>query len=81
MVLTGISRERKMSMDEQQNETKQQVEQKPPGNYIDVFVKRMFSQFVVFVDFLLFYADQSFVHAIDLSKIEPAPTHYIGKGG
>ena len=57
---------------------KQQVESKSPGNYIDVFVKRMFSRFVVFVDFLMFYADQTFVNAVDLSKIEPAPTHYIG---
>jgi hypothetical protein len=52
---------------------------KSPGNYIDVFVKRMFSRFVVFVDFLLFYADRNFVNVIDLSKIELAPTHYIGK--
>jgi hypothetical protein len=65
----------KMSTDEAQ----QQVEQKLHGNYIDVFVKRMFGQLVVFVDFLLFYADKEFVNAIDLSKIEPAPTHYIGK--
>ena len=70
-----------MNTDGQPNETTQQVEQKPPGNYIDVFVKRMFSQLVVFVDFLLFYADQEFVHAIDLTKIAPAPTHYIGKDG
>ena len=64
-----------MSKDEPQ----QQIEQKLPGNYIDVFVKRMFGRLVVFVDFLLFYADREFVNAIDLSKIEPAPTHYIGK--
>ena len=59
----------------------QQVDQKSPGNYIDVFVKRMFSRFVVFVDFLLFYGDQEFVNAIDLSQVEPAPTHYIGRDG
>ena len=59
----------------------QQVKQISPGNYIDVFVKRMFSRLVVFVDFLLFYADQTFVNAIDLAKITPAPTHYIGKDG
>ena len=67
--------------DEQQTATTRQVEQKSPGNYIDVFVKRMFSRLVVFVDFLLFYADQTFVNAIDLTKIAPAPTHYIGKDG
>ena len=60
---------------------KQRVKQKSPGNYIDVFVKRMFSRLVVFVDFLLFYADPTFVAEIDLAKIAPAPTHYIGKDG
>jgi len=54
-------------------------EPKSRGNIIDAFVKRMFSRMVVFVDFLLFYADRDFVNAIDLAKIEPAPTHYIGK--
>jgi len=67
-----------MNTDEQQN-GQQQVEEKSPGHYIDVFVNRMFGQLVVFVDFLLFYADRDFVNVIDLSKIEPAPTHYIGK--
>jgi hypothetical protein len=70
-----------MSKDEEQAETNRQVEQKPPGNYVDVFVKRMFGRLVVFIDFLLFYADQTFVNAIDLEKIAPAPTHYIGKDG
>jgi hypothetical protein len=51
------------------------------GNYVDAFVKQMFSRFIVFVDFLMFYADQRFVSEIDLMKIEPAPTHYIGKFG
>jgi hypothetical protein len=68
--------ENKMSKDEAQQQVE---EQKSPGNYIDVFVKRMFGRLVVFVDFLLFYADREFVNVIDLSKIEPAPTHYIGK--
>ncbi|MCL2120400.1 MAG: Rpn family recombination-promoting nuclease/putative transposase, partial [Planctomycetaceae bacterium] len=65
----------------QQDSAQQPFEQKSLGNFIDVFVKRMFSRFVVFADFLLFYADQHFVNAIDLSKIEPAPTHYIGQEG
>ena len=52
-----------------------------PGNYIDVFVKRMFTRIVVFVDFLLTYADPKFVAEIDLEKIALAPTHYIGHKG
>ena len=56
-------------------------EPKPQGNYIDVFVKRMFVQIVVFADFLLNYADPKFVAEINLKKIQPAPTHYIGKDG
>jgi hypothetical protein len=51
------------------------------GNYVDIFVKRMFSRIFLFVDFLMFYADQRFVTEIDLTKIVPAPTHYIGKAG
>ena len=35
----------------------------------------------MFVDFLLHYADKKFVAAIDLRKIKPAPTHYIGQKG
>jgi hypothetical protein len=41
----------------------------------------MFSRIVVFADFLMYYADPKFVAEIDLAKIEPAPTHYIGKIG
>jgi hypothetical protein len=52
-----------------------------PGNYIDTFVKRMFGQVVVFIDFLQNYADRDFVAEIDVEKIQPAPTHYIGKDG
>jgi hypothetical protein len=51
------------------------------GNIFDAFVKRMFGQLLVFVDFLLNYADAKFVAAVDLSKIKPAPTHYIGQKG
>ena len=58
-----------------------QKEPKSSGNYVDVFVKQMFSRIVVFVDFMLFYADLNFVAEIDLTKIKPAPTHYIGKIG
>ena len=58
-----------------QNKPKQQ------GNYIDSFVKKMFGQVVVFIDFLLHYADKRFVVEIDVKKIEPAPTHYIGQKG
>jgi hypothetical protein len=54
---------------------------KPQGNYIDVFTKRMFGQVVVFIDFLHHYADKKFVSEIDVKKIQPAPTHYIGKDG
>jgi hypothetical protein len=52
-----------------------------PGNYIDSFVKRMFGQVVVFIDFLQTYADKQFVAEIDINNIQPAPTHYIGVWG
>jgi hypothetical protein len=51
------------------------------GNIYDSFTKRMFGQILVFVDFLIYYADQSFVSQIDLERIQPAPTHYIGAKG
>ena len=54
---------------------------KKQGNYIDTFVKRMFGKVLVFADFLLNYADKKFVAAIDETKIELAPTHYIGDDG
>ena len=56
-------------------------EPKPQGNIFDAFAKQMFSRVVVFVDFLTHYADPKFVAEIDLKKIKPAPTHYIGKDG
>jgi hypothetical protein len=39
----------------------------------------MFGQVVVFVDFLVNYADPKFVDEVDLMKIKPASTHYIGQ--
>ena len=54
---------------------------KPQGNYVDAFVKNMFGRVLVFTDFLRNYADPKFVAAIDLGKITPAPTHYIGHKG
>ena len=56
-------------------------EPKPAGNYVDAFVKWMFGQVLVFTDFLSHYADQSFVSQINLKRIKPAPTHYIGQKG
>ena len=41
----------------------------------------MFGRVLVFVDFLQNYADQNFVSEIDIDKIEPAPTHYLGGKG
>jgi hypothetical protein len=41
----------------------------------------MFSRIMVFVDFLIHYADPKFVAEIDLKRIRPAPTHYIGQKG
>ena len=41
----------------------------------------MFSRTLLFVDFLLHYADEKFIAEVDLKKIQPAPTHYIGKDG
>jgi hypothetical protein len=58
-----------------------QSKPKATGNYIDTFVKQMFSRVLVFVDFLVNYADKKFVSQIDLMKIQPAPTHYIGQKG
>ena len=51
------------------------------GNIYDTFVKRMFGRILVFIDFLLHYADKRFVDEIDIDKIAPAPTHYIGGEG
>ena len=64
-----------------QSSQKSKDKPKSRGNIIDAFVKRMFSRMVVFVDFLTYYADPEFVAEIDPAKIEPAPTHYIGKTG
>ena len=63
-------------MGKQKNKQKEN-ESQSSGNYVDKFVKRMFGQILVFVDFLLNYADQRFISEIDLSKISPVPTHYI----
>ena len=59
----------------------QETKSKLLGNIYDTFVKRMFGQIFVFIDFLLHYADQKFVDEIDLNRIVPAPTHYIGGEG
>jgi hypothetical protein len=58
-----------------------QNESKSTGNYIDGFVKKMFGQALVFVDFMQNYADPNFVSQVDLKRIRPAPTHYIGAQG
>ena len=49
--------------------------------YIDTFVKGMFGRIVVFSDFLANYAEAKFLAEIDLKRIKPAPTHYIGQKG
>jgi hypothetical protein len=54
---------------------------KSPGNYIDSFVKRFFGWVMVFADFLVHYGDKDFVSQIDLKRIKPAPTHYLGQKG
>lgn len=54
---------------------------KSQGNHYDRFVKKMFGRILVFVDFLLHYADQRFISEIDLTKINSVPTHYVGKSG
>jgi hypothetical protein len=41
----------------------------------------MFSRTVVFADFLVNYADPKFLAEIDLKRVRPAPTHYIGSQG
>ncbi len=47
----------------------------------DAFLKRMFGQVLVFVDFLVNYGNKHFVDAIDIMKIALAPTHYLGAKG
>jgi hypothetical protein len=56
-------------------------QKKSQGNIYDTFVKQMFGRMVVIASFLLRYADPKFVAEIDIKKIRPAPTHYIGKVG
>ena len=51
------------------------------GNVFDTFTKQMFGLILVFIDFLVNYADSVFVSKIDLDKIEAAPTHYISLDG
>ncbi|MDR2757311.1 MAG: Rpn family recombination-promoting nuclease/putative transposase [Planctomycetaceae bacterium] len=65
-----------------------QIAQKPQkrskkrqGNIYDVFVKNIFGRILVFIDFLRNYADPHFVSDIEINKIYPAPTHYIGLKG
>ncbi|MDR0703435.1 MAG: Rpn family recombination-promoting nuclease/putative transposase [Planctomycetaceae bacterium] len=52
-----------------------------PGNIYDTFVKNIFGRLLVFIDFLKNYADPNFVNCIEINKIYPAPTHYIGWKG
>ncbi|MDR2117602.1 MAG: Rpn family recombination-promoting nuclease/putative transposase [Planctomycetaceae bacterium] len=54
---------------------------KRPGNIYDTFVKNIFGRILVFIDFLQNYADPQFVSNIEINKIYPAPTHYIGMKG
>ncbi|MDR2440680.1 MAG: Rpn family recombination-promoting nuclease/putative transposase [Planctomycetaceae bacterium] len=54
---------------------------KRPGNIYDTFVKNIFGRILVFIDFLKNYADPCFVDNIDINKIYPGPTHYIGLKG
>ncbi|MDR0611824.1 MAG: Rpn family recombination-promoting nuclease/putative transposase [Planctomycetaceae bacterium] len=68
-------------MENKINEKPEQSESTRQGNIYDVFVKNIFSRVLVFVDFLLNYADPEFVGKIDLDKISPAPTHYITPKG
>lgn len=51
------------------------------GNVFDAFVKKIFGRILVFADFLRRYADAKFMSQIDLDRIRPAPTHYIGAKG
>ena len=71
----GIGKRRSKSAEKPESEAKSS------GNYIDTFVKRMFGRVLVFSDFLVNYADAEFLAEIDLKKIMPAPTHYIGQKG
>jgi hypothetical protein len=47
------------------------IKSKPQGNYIDRFVKQMFSRIAVFMDFLLHYAASKFVEKAVLSMANP----------
>ena len=61
--------------------SKSQGKPQKQGNIFDAFAKQMLGQILMFVDFLLYYADKKFVAEISLKKIQPAPTHYFGKTG
>ena len=56
-------------------------EPKKQGNIYDAFAKQMLARIVVFVDFLLNYADKKFVAEINVKQITSVPTHYISRGG
>ncbi|MDR2756028.1 MAG: Rpn family recombination-promoting nuclease/putative transposase [Planctomycetaceae bacterium] len=68
-------------MENKTEEKQEQSEPTRPGNIYDVFVKNIFRRVLIFVDFLLNYADPNFVSKIDLEKISPASTHYVGMKG
>ncbi|MDR0704123.1 MAG: Rpn family recombination-promoting nuclease/putative transposase [Planctomycetaceae bacterium] len=71
----------KNKIDSGTHETQKTPEPAHPGNIYDVFVKNIFGRVFIFVDFLLNYADSNFVSKIDLEKISPASTHYVGQKG
>jgi hypothetical protein len=63
------------------NAEEKQSQSTRPGNIYDAFVKNIFGRVFIFVDFLLNYADFDFISKIDLEKISPVQTHYIGLKG
>jgi hypothetical protein len=63
------------------NTEKKQSQSTRPGNIYDTFVKNIFGRIFMFIDFLSNYADSDFTNKIDLDKISPVQTHYIGQKG
>jgi hypothetical protein len=51
------------------------------GNIFDSYIRQIFSQIAVFIDFLLHYADPEVLRYLDLSSITPFPTHSFDRYG
>jgi hypothetical protein len=60
---------------------KDQSKTSRPGNIYDVYVKSIFSQVWLFIEFLDSFMDYELFSCIDVSNVTLAPTHYVNLGG